>query len=1578
MPSNITRTNLKSTSFTVYWTPSLDNFGVTGYEVYRDGVMIGTTTQAYYDFTGLSDVTTYITKFRAYDAAGNKSLFTPDFAVTTDDQPPTIPTNLVISNITASGFKISWNPSVDNYLVAGYEIYLNGTILKGTSPTTTFDVTALNQLMTYEVTVVAYDTMGNRSSTSEIKYVTTGDGSAPTAPTNLNATARSSNSFQLNWTASTDNIAVTGYEIFRNGTLIGTTTTTSFVVSGLSPSTTYAMTVKAFDEAGNRSAFSSTLNVSTNSTVDTQAPTVPANVSASAVSSTVFTLSWSASTDNVGVAGYEVYRDGTLLGTTTSTTYAVTGLTSGTTYAMTVRAYDVAGNKSAASTALNVTTLLDTTAPSVPAGLTSSGVSLMSFNVSWTASTDNVGVAGYEVYRNGTLLGTTANTNYSFTGLTPATTYQITLRAFDAAGNKSAASTALNVTTLTDTTPPSIPTGMTRTSLTPTSFTVYWNPSTDNVGVAGYEVYRDGVLLGTTANTNYEFTGLTPSTAYIVTFRSYDAAGNKSSASSGFGTTTQADTTAPTAPTNLAISATTSTTATLTWTAATDNIAVTGYEVYSGTTLLTTVSGTTHQVTGLSAGVNYTFTVKAKDAAGNLSAASNAVTAMLGNAPTDIALSATSIAENSGSSATVGTLSATDTDAGETFTYSLVTGTGSTDNAAFTISGNTLRTAQSFNFEVKASYSIRVRVTDSGALTYEEAFTITVTNVNEAPTDITLSAQQIAENAGSYAAVGTLSATDPDAGSVFSFSLVSGTGSTDNASFVIDGTTLRSTQSLNFEAKSSYAIRVRVNDGTFSIEKAFTVQVTDVNEAPTGLALSATTIAEGNTINAVIGTLSGVDPDAGSTLTYSLVSGSGDTDNASFNVNGADLRAAVVFDYETKSSYSVRVRVSDGTYSFERAFTISITNTNEGPTDLLLSDAEIAENEGANATVGTLSAVHEDHGATLTYTLVSGNGATDNGSFNISGDVLRATANLDFETKASYSVRIRVSDGSKHFEKAFTITVTDAGDAPTALALSGDRVVENVWVDYEIGALTTTDIDAGDTFTYSLVAGEGDADNANFKIEEGILKAAIVFDYLEQPLHNIRVRVTDSYGTYFEKTFEIHVIQSNAFLNATNRVVTIHFRDTIFSNYNTVAQLKNAITITRNANADVPTYEALGANDTVAVRGNKLVVTFENQVTGYYNRIKIDANALRDRLNNKSVEQVTTPLVVDSTGPTLIKVTMDKKKRELLLQFSERVYVATTGANAREIADNFKKAITFSRNGGAFSELALRDKVSVNGRYVEILLGTALTTNDNRLKIAAEALQDLIGNFMPEIESEDIDLDSSGPILSKVTLAPDNRTITILMNEEASNVTAGSRAVKLAALRAALTLSTNASESSPTYTALTSTDEVDLTKGVLTIKLATALTGDDNRIKIAAGIMRDLFNNTNDALTTSVFTADQVGPTFVSSDLPIKKYNRVLVIAMNEEINNGFTAGKSFENRAALKAAITIKTGDGDFVALSERDSIKVSGNELQITFGTALAKDIEFQVKIAARALQDLTGNMNEEIVTETFIVDTSGPKLR
>lgn len=561
----------------------------------------------------------------------------------TDGQAPTAPTGLAATSLTATSFTLSWIASTDNVGVTGYDVYKNGAKINTANITgTSYSVTGLAASTSYTMTVKAKDAGANQSAASTalaVKTIAAPDTQAPAAPTGLASASITSSAFTLSWVKSSDNIGVTGYDVYNNGTKVNTTniTGTSYSVTGLAASTSYSMTVKAKDSAGNQSAASSALAVKTIAIPDTQAPTVPAGLAAASITSSSFTLSWTASTDNLGVTGYDVYNNGTKINAAsiTATSYNVTGLTANTSYAFTVIAKDLAGNQSAASSALNVKTAVttDTQAPTAPTALVSAGITSTSFALSWTASTDNVGVTGYDVYSNGTKINTAniTGTSYSVTGFAAGTSYSMTVKAKDSAGNQSAASTKLAVKTLAapDTQAPTAPASLVAASITSSSFTLSWVKSTDNIAVTGYDIYSNGIKINATSvtTTSYSITALAASASYTVTVIAKDAAGNQSAASTALIVKTPAapDTQAPTAPTALAATNLTSTSFTLSWAASTDNVRVTGYDVYRNSTKINTSTqiGTSYSVTGCAANTSYAITVKAKDSAGNQSVASS-------------------------------------------------------------------------------------------------------------------------------------------------------------------------------------------------------------------------------------------------------------------------------------------------------------------------------------------------------------------------------------------------------------------------------------------------------------------------------------------------------------------------------------------------------------------------------------------------------------------------------------------------------------------------------------------------------------------------------------------------------------------------------------------------------------------------------------------------------------------------------------------------------------------------------------------------------------------------------------------
>ena len=349
------------------------------------------------------------------------------------------------------------------------------------------------------------------------------DTQAPTVPTGLKSTAQTASSISLSWTASTDNVAVAGYNVYRNGALVGTSSTTTYTDSGLAASTGYSYTVAAFDAANNTSGQSTALPVSTTAkssstyvsdltptsatngwgsfekdtsngeqaagdghTITLNGVTYAKGLGVHASSDLKYNLAgqYTTFTSDIGVDdevanngsvdfqvlvnGVKVFDSGVMTGSSATQTVSLS-LAGANSLELIVsdggngNAYDHADWAGA-----RLSSSPDTQAPTVPTGLKSTAQTASSISLSWTASTDNVAVAGYNVYRNGALVGTSSTTTYTDSGLAASTGYSYTVAAFDAANNTSGQSTALPVSTTAKSSSTYV------SDLTPTSATNGW------------------------------------------------------------------------------------------------------------------------------------------------------------------------------------------------------------------------------------------------------------------------------------------------------------------------------------------------------------------------------------------------------------------------------------------------------------------------------------------------------------------------------------------------------------------------------------------------------------------------------------------------------------------------------------------------------------------------------------------------------------------------------------------------------------------------------------------------------------------------------------------------------------------------------------------------------------------------------------------------------------------------------------------------------------------------------------------------------------------------------------------------
>ncbi|MBI5568940.1 MAG: tandem-95 repeat protein [Desulfomonile tiedjei] len=466
-------------------------------------------------------------------------------------------------------------------------------------------------------------------------------------------------------------------------------------------------------------------------------------------------------------------------------------------------------------------------------------------------------------------------------------------------------------------------------------------------------------------------------------------------------------------------------------------------------------------------GVNITATGGTSPFSTDTETAAITVTAV-NDAPTDISLTGDTVAENLPADTVVGTLGATDPDSGDTFTYALI----SNPDGAFQIVGDQLQTAKPLDHEATPTIDVTVRVTDSGTpeLTFDKVFTIAVDDVNETPTDISLAGDIVAENLPADTVVGTLGATDPDAGDTFTYALISNP----DGAFKIVGNELQTAKPLDHEATPTIDVTVRVTDsGTPGLtrDEVFTITVDDVNDAPTDISLSGTTVAENQPADTVVGTLGATDQDTGQTFTYSLVN----NPDGAFLIVGNELWTAKTLDREATPTIDVTVRVTDsGTPEliFDKVFTIAVDDVNETPTDISLSNTIVAENQPADTVVGTLGVTDPDIGQIYTYSLLS----NPDDAFKIVGNELQTAKPLDYEATPTIDVTVRVTDSGTPeltFDEVFTIAVSDANDAPVNTLGTFSVPAGTTQVTLSPNGIHVHDIDPGDVLSVRVQAGTG-------------------------------------------------------------------------------------------------------------------------------------------------------------------------------------------------------------------------------------------------------------------------------------------------------------------------------------------------------------------------------------------------------------------------------------------------------------------------------------------------------------------------
>lgn len=295
---------------------------------------------------------------------------------------------------------------------------------------------------------------------------------------------------------------------------------------------------------------------------------------------------------------------------------------------------------------------------------------------------------------------------------------------------------------------------------------------------------------------------------------------------------------------------------------------------------------------------------------------------------------------------------------------------------------------------------------------------------------------------------------------------------------------------------------------------------------PKDMLLSGNTIPENAGIGYLIGSVSTIDNDPDEKFTYLIINT--DTVNKPFYLEGDKLFSNKVFNFEDLNDLKVLIQVSDQFgYTLQKEFNIFVSNVNEQPYELTLSDTLISESAAKNEIIGRFEVLDPDIGDQIKFSLVAG--TNDNAAFVLDGNKLLNKVLFNYEVKSSYVIQVEASDlGGLKLKRTFTIRITDENEVPGELTLSGYKIAENKPSMEYIGKFSASDPD-GDALTYSFALGEGDEDNLSFIISNDSLYSADSYDYELKNIYFIRVKASDEGGLSYSRSFTIQItdIQDN-------------------------------------------------------------------------------------------------------------------------------------------------------------------------------------------------------------------------------------------------------------------------------------------------------------------------------------------------------------------------------------------------------------------------------------------------------------------
>ena len=360
-----------------------------------------------------------------------------------------------------------------------------------------------------------------------------------------------------------------------------------------------------------------------------------------------------------------------------------------------------------------------------------------------------------------------------------------------------------------------------------------------------------------------------------------------------------------------------------------------------------------------------------------------------------------------------------------------------------------LKDGVSANYEEKNIYSVLVTATDTGGLSVSQNFSVTINDINEAPSDIGVSRLSLKDNSDA-AVVGTLSTVDEDGNESHSYTV------NDDRFEVVDGVLkLKSGITIDSLTEPRVTVIVTTTDkGGLTYQEEFTLSVGTVQI--TGLQF------EENKAGAIIGDLSVIDSDLSGDITYTI-SGEG---SENFEVVNGQLKLIDSYsaNFEVLNSYEITITASDGTNEESTTYPFNVVDVNDAPTSISLSASAIDENQFGGI-VGSLITADEDSGDTHTYT-ISGDGSE---YFEVVNGQLKLKDNFaaNYEDKNTYTLTLTSTDsGGLSISTDITVNINDINDAPTGIDITGSLFVNDGVTGGSVGVISTIDEDAVDSHSY--------------------------------------------------------------------------------------------------------------------------------------------------------------------------------------------------------------------------------------------------------------------------------------------------------------------------------------------------------------------------------------------------------------------------------------------------------------------------------------------------------------------------------